>query len=109
MIDGKGSLENLLKKSNLLSFSINAQTPVKVVAHIQYFPGWRAYVDGNSVPIEFQYAIYRGEVVFRIPQGRHDVKLSFGESKLRYIADALTIVSAAVLALWGVLRLLKRR
>ena len=92
------------KKSNLLTFPVSAKTPIKVVAHIQYFPGWRAYVDGRSVPIQFQYAIYRGEIVFQIPKGQHDIRLSFGESKLRFIADSLTIMTVISLIIIGIFR-----
>lgn len=109
VIDGKGSAKQIIKKSNLLTFKFNNQTPIKVVAHIQYFPGWRAFVDDKQVPIEFQYGIYRGHIVFQIPKGEHNVRLSFGESKLRYIADSLTIGSFAILVLWGISRFIKKR
>ena len=104
LIDGKGEIGKISKKSNLLTFPVSAKTPIKVVAHIQYFPGWRAYVDGRSVPIQFQYAIYRGEIVFQIPKGQHDIRLSFGESKLRFIADSLTIMTVISLIIIGIFR-----
>lgn len=104
IIDGKGIVRKIVKKSNLLAFFVNAQTPIKIVSHIQYFPGWRAYVDGKQVSIQFQYQIYRGEIVFLIPQGRHEIKLSFGESKIRFISDMLTITGLIVLVLMGILQ-----
>lgn len=97
VIDGEGTVGEMTKRSNLLSFKVNNETPTKVVTHIQYFPGWRAFVDGKQAPIQFQYGIYRGHIVFEIPKGQHVIKLSFGESKLRFIADLLTIVSLAIL------------
>lgn len=103
VIDGKGVIEDIAKKSNLLIFKVNNETPIKVVTHIQYFPGWRAYVDGNIIPVEFQYQIYRGEMVFKIPQGKHDVRISFGESKIRFAADMLTVMGAIILISLGFL------
>lgn len=108
VIDGKGIVKNIKKKSNLLSFSVNNETPIKVVTHMQYFPGWRAYVDGKITPIEFQYQIYRGEMVFQIPQGRHDVKIAFGESKIRLVANIMSITGFIALASWGLLKKFKK-
>src|SRR3989344_1869270 len=101
VIDGKGSVGDIKKKSNLLIFKVSNQSPIKVVTHIQYFPGWRAFVDGKQTPIEFQYGIYRGHIVFQIPKGQHEVRLSFGESKIRLIADMLTVVSIIILVSYG--------
>lgn len=104
IIDGKGSIGQITKKSNLLTFPVDAQIPIKVIAHIQYFPGWRAFIDGKQVPVQFQYQIYRGEIVFSIPQGEHNIKLSFGESPIRFTADALTVASFISLLLFGVFK-----
>lgn len=109
IIDGKGNIGEITKKSNLLNFLVDAQTPIKVVAHVQYFPGWRAYVNNKQVPIQFQYQIYRGEIVFEIPQGKHDIKISFGENKLRLAADILTIVViVALIPSWVFLKYFKK-
>lgn len=102
VIDGKGIVGEITKKSNKLTFKVDNETPIKVVAHIQYFPGWRAYVDEKQVSIQFQYQIYRGEIVFEMPQGKHDVKLLFGESKIRLIADALSVIGFATLIPLGI-------
>lgn len=103
VIDGKGVVGEISKKSNKLVFKVNNETPIKVVVHIQYFPGWRAYVDDKLTPIQFQYQIYRGEIVFPIPKGEHLVRLSFGESKVRFFADMLTVVGFIILISVGFL------
>jgi len=103
VIDGKGVVGKITKRSNMLVFKTNNETPIKVVTHIQYFPGWRAYVDQKQVPIQFQYQVYRGLIVFEVPLGQHEIKLSFGESKIRFIADMLTVVGFIVLTSLGFL------
>ena len=103
VIDGKGNVEVMMKKSNSLTFKVDNATSIKVVTHIQYFPGWRAYVDGIQAPIQFQYQIYRGEIIFEIPQGKHEVKLVFGESKIRFASDMLSIVGLIILISLGFL------
>lgn len=104
IIDGKGVIEKISKKSNKITFDSNNETPIKVVTHIQYFPGWQAFVDEIKVPIEFQYQIYRGEIVFQIPKGEHNVLLTFGENKLRLFSDMLSVGSFVLLFLLGIFR-----
>jgi hypothetical protein len=104
VIDGKGVIEGITKKSNLLTFRADNEIPIKVVTHIQYFPGWRVYIDGKITPVEFQYQIYRGEMVFQIPQGRHDVRISFGESRIRFAADMISVIAFVSLMSLGLFK-----
>ena len=93
VIGGKATIANFKKKSNKHSFTIDAQTDSQIVDHTQYFHGWRVSVDGNFTPIEFQDPNNRGEITFRVPKGIHDVKVEFGETKVRLFADFVSMVS----------------
>ena len=100
VIDGKGKVGNVAKKSNLHEFKILSETEVKVVDHTQYFPGWRVYIDGTKVEtIEFQDPNWRGLITFRVPKGAHEVKVVFGENKVRLIADIASVVTIVALGL----------
>jgi hypothetical protein len=59
-----------------------------------FFPGWRAQVDGRPVAIEPQ--PNSGLISLRVPQGEHVVTLRFGRSRVRRIADLVSL--AALLA-----------
>lgn len=104
IIGGKGVIKNFTKKSNLQTFTTEAKTDVSLVDHTQYFPGWRLYVSGTSVPIQFQDQNWRGQIVFSVPKGTHDVRLVFAESKIRLFADIISL-----LTLIGLLCLFKVR
>lgn len=93
IIDGKGLVSDFKKKSNIHTYTINAKTSIAIVDHTQYFPGWRAYVDSKSVPIQFQDPTWRGELTFRVPMGLHTIRVIFQESKLRLLADIISLVS----------------
>ncbi len=61
-----------------------------------YYPGWRATVDGDPVPI------LRADVMFRavyVPQGEHMVEFSFVSPALRYglVLSLLGLVSGVAL------------
>lgn len=99
IIDGVATIADFVKKTQIHTFTVNAKTPVRLVDHTQYFPGWRVFVDNQKVPIEFQDAFWRGLITFKVPQGNHGVRVVLGESKTRIVADLISLVSAAALIL----------
>lgn len=104
IIEGSGEIKDFKKKSNLQEFTLVAQTPVKIVSHTQYFPGWRVYLNGKSVPIQFQDINWRGLITFSAPQGLTQIKVIFGESKIRLFSDFISLSSVAFLLIIPLLR-----
>ena len=68
-----------------------------------YFPGWRAYVDGEEVEIEV--AGPEGFITLRVPEGEHEVLVCFEDTPPR---TAGWIISAIGLAMLIVALLLMR-
>lgn len=101
LIGGQGTISNFKKKSNLKTFAVDAKTDIQLVDHTQYYPGWRVFVDGVSIPIEFQDQNWRGQITFYVPQGEHQIKVAFSESKLRLIADLLTVLATVTLLIFA--------
>lgn len=104
LIGGKGEVGSVIKKSNMHLFKVKAETEIQLVDNTQYFPGWRVLVDGRTTPIEFQDQNWRGLITFRVPKGDHAIKVVFGESKIRFIADIVTVGTFAVLMVSGIFR-----
>ncbi|MEN9407273.1 MAG: hypothetical protein RLZZ455_489 [Candidatus Parcubacteria bacterium] len=104
VIEGRGEVWGLQKRSNFQKFSVSAETDIKLVSNTQYFPGWRVYVDGVSVPIQFQNEHYRGLITFPVPKGDHMVEIKLEESKLRFAADVISVVGVLFLSLTVILR-----
>jgi hypothetical protein len=61
-----------------------------------YFPGWRAYVDGDEVEIEV--AGPEGFITVWVPKGEHEVLVHFGDTPPRTAGWVISIVGWAVLA-----------
>lgn len=102
IIDGEGIVKNFQNKSNSQTFNLLLMKDSYLVDHVQYFPGWRVYVDKNPVPIQFQNQNHRGEITFYVSKGKHNMNVNFGESKIRLFADLLSLSSFAgiVLLVW---------
>lgn len=91
IISGEGMLENIRRGSVKHSVTVQAKSDVTVVDNTVYFPGWRAEVDGIKVPIEFQDPNHRGLITFSIPKGKHNIRVSFGESPVRLFSDMISL------------------
>ena len=99
VIDGIATLSNFSKKTQTHGYSVSAQTDIRLVDHTQYFPGWRVYVDGTKIPIQFQDANWRGQLTFAVPKGEHGVRVSFEETPVRLAANIVSLMSLGVLSL----------
>lgn len=99
LIHGKGEISGVYKKSIRHTFTINAQTPVRILDHTQYYPGWRVYVDGVKTPIEFQDQNHRGLITFNVNEGVHNIAVIFGNSPTRAVGNSISLITLAALAL----------
>jgi len=104
VISGSGQLNNLKIKSNRHSFSIDAETNVRVLDNTFYFPGWKAEIDGKKVPVEFQDMNHRGLITFSVPKGVHSIEVIFKESAIRLFADMVSLFSIIAIFLFFVFR-----
>lgn len=93
VVEGNATINQFVKKTQLHTAQIDALTDTRLVDHTQYFPGWRVYIDGKKTDIEFQDVNYRGLITFRLPQGSHHVRIEFGESPIRWIANAISLIT----------------
>ncbi len=93
---GEGTIRNYSRTSHTREYTVTTRMDSTIVDHTHFFPGWRVYVDGEKVPVEFQDQNYRGELTFKISPGSHTVMAVFGESKVRLIADIGTLIGLVV-------------
>ena len=79
------------------SFTVQADTELNVVDYTFYFPGWRAYIDGDEIPIQFQDPAQRGVITYKVPSGNHLVSVIFTRTKPRILGDVISIASLILL------------
>lgn len=90
------------------------RTPVSVVYHFDsprpfqarfftfYFPGWRAYIDGQ--PVEISIEPGSGLITVPMPAGSHQLRLGFGDTPLRRASNAVSGAALVVLIAAGLVR-----
>lgn len=100
IIEGQGEVEVHDVRYGIRRYSVEAETELRMVDYTFYFPGWEVRVDGAVTPIEFQDPSYRGVITYRVPSGQHEVSVLFGDTKLRKIANWISLISIASFALY---------
>ncbi len=86
--------------------SIRTDQPLRATFFTHYYPGWQATLDGQPVPIEPTAG--QGRISVAVPPGEHTLRLRFGETPLRRLADGLSALSVVGL-LMGVVYAARRR
>ncbi len=56
-----------------------------------YYPGWEARVDGQGAEVKPVPGL--GYIGLRLPQGRHQVRLELGRTRVRVVAEALSLLA----------------
>ncbi|MEK7060608.1 MAG: 6-pyruvoyl-tetrahydropterin synthase-related protein [Patescibacteria group bacterium] len=92
VISGKGvSIFVGPRRSTHHSYRVFSLESTKLVENTLYFPNWEVFVDKTPVPIEFQNPNYRGLLTFDVPAGDHAVDVVFTDTKLRILANWISI------------------
>lgn len=104
IIDGKGTITTNEIKNGYRNYTINAESNLRMVDYTFYFPGWRVYVDGQKVPIEYQDPNYRGVITYNVPQGNHQVMLQFEHTfdRLAGLVISLVSLTVALILVYGI-------
>jgi hypothetical protein len=90
-------VQRFLDKQFVVSMSDKGDMMVNTL----YFPGWIATIDNKEAPIYYQ---MDGIIHIIVPQGNHIVRVTFTDTTPRKLGNAISILSLATLATWGILR-----
>ncbi len=104
VILGKAGIEEFSRISTKHMYKITTDEKIRLRENTLYFPGWEVMVDGKNVPVEFQDPQNRGLMTFFVGKGEHDVNIVFRETKLRTLANDISILSLFLLLTYGILR-----
>ncbi len=103
VIEGKGKISEKQRTATMHDYIVVVSGKARLKENTLFFPGWKVFVDGKSVPLQFQDANNRGLMTFFVEKGTHTVSAQFGETKLRLFADCLSIGSIFSLGIVGML------
>lgn len=82
--------------SNLVKLETNFISPKFLVYHDSFHKDWRAFVDGNQVPIYRSFIAFKGVA---LPSGKHELVFKFGYWWQRFLNGGLNVLYLSVFVL----------
>jgi len=100
---GGSNVEITEYHDNQVTLQVETESPGLLVLADTYYPGWKAYVDGEKTPI------YPTDMALRsvyLDPGEHEVKFVYspGSFKVGALVSVLSLLALSVYAGWGVAR-----
>lgn len=118
VIDGQAAVEQKKRFSNAHLYLVDAKVKTRFVENTLYFPGWEILIqsegtDGKltekKAEVEFQDPDFRGLQTFWVEPGKHWIVVHFVETRLRKLADTISILAIfSLLALPKTLGIFRR-
>jgi Bacterial membrane protein YfhO len=78
-----------------MRLDVDAERPGRLILNDTWYPGWKATVDGRSVPIEHANVAFRA---VQVPAGKHLVEFTYRPSSVR-IGEVVSVLAALAIAL----------
>lgn len=95
--EGKGEIKTLVNQSRYYKFEVEAKEDSLLRVNEYYYPGWKAFVNGREVSIN--YSNLYGIISLPIKNGQNIVELRLLETSLEKSANFLSLASLIVLVL----------
>ncbi len=75
-------------------YVVNVSQTTEAIYKQFYYPGWNVEVDGKQ--IELRPDPESGVIRFNVPAGLHTLRVQFGETPLRLLADVISVLAVIV-------------
>lgn len=101
-INGKGSFVVLKRTHVAHEYAVQVKDSATILENTNYFPGWKVFVNGKEVSINYKNKKDLGRITFELEKGIYKVEVRFTKTRVVFLAE---IISLSV-ALLGILSLL---
>jgi len=110
VIDGEATILQTFRSTTKHMYTMTATKPSRILENTLYFPGWNTYVDGKKTTMQFQDPNFRGLMTYDISPGDHEISIQFEDTKVRKLANMISVFSSCILAgLFIITKLWKRK
>lgn len=104
VIDGDAEIKNYARTSTYHEYLIVAHEKTRFRENTLYFPGWKIYDNSKLLEnIEFQDPTNRGLMTFYLDQGLHNVIIKFEDTKIRKVAELISLTSIIIVLIFPII------
>lgn len=79
-------------------WEVETSKDIRLVWHQFYFPGWKVLLDGKEIPSEPVGPL--GLLSWKVPEGKHSLKIAFTDTPIRRWGVSFSLVSFAGILFW---------
>lgn len=97
ILEGQAKLTEINVTNSKRYFDIESSKPVRMIDYTFYYPGWKVFVDNVEVLIEFQDVENRGVITYWVPEGKHQVKVVFNNTKTVLLGNYLSLMGILII------------
>lgn len=90
---GGAKIKAINRNTTSRYYHVDVPQSVRLAENTLYFPGWNVYIDGVKTGIQYQDPGYRGLITFWVTSGMHDIKIIFERTRMRQMADIISLTS----------------
>ncbi|HVT01648.1 MAG TPA: 6-pyruvoyl-tetrahydropterin synthase-related protein [Patescibacteria group bacterium] len=95
IVKGQGDIQNIIVDSNSIQFNYLSKSPSIVEINTIYYPGWKAFSNKQEKAIFYDNS--KGLMDLKLEGGNQTIKLVFGETPIRLLADAISLITLLLL------------
>ena len=103
ILSGIGTITEVFRNTTHRQYAVTAEDQLRIAENTLYFPGWKVFIDGKESQIEFQDPANRGIITYYVPAGKHVVNIYFSNTKVREVANSISIISLGLFFVWFVM------
>lgn len=91
VVSGSASIRESLHAPSHRAFGVNAATASRVEIALLYFPGWTVRIDDAITAV--RPSASAGLIEFEVPTGNHHVDARFENTRIRLVANAVSVLA----------------
>ncbi len=103
ILSGIGTITEVFRNTTHRQYAVTAEDQLRIAENTLYFPGWKVFIDGKESQIEFQDPANRGIITYYVPAGNHVVNIYFSNTKVREVANSISIISLGLFFVWFIM------
>lgn len=99
VIGGKATVKEKERTSTKHVYEVSTTTKAQLRENTIYFPGWSVKENQQALPVEYQAQNNLGVMTFFVEEGKHTITVSFTDTKLRQLANTISLLSLACITM----------
>jgi hypothetical protein len=96
VIKGNAKITEIMRKTTIHLYKIQAETTTTFQENTWYFPGWTLLDNNKNVPIKITSGDHPGLVQFTLPKGNHIISFIFLNTWDRKLANQISLITFCI-------------